>query len=53
MKDMYKWYYGADYCPEKHDRKNAIAEMTVSLIGFGLFCLLWAVVLVLWFKGIV
>ncbi len=44
MKDMYKWYYGTDYYPEKHDRKNAIAEMVLTIAGSVAVYVVWAVV---------
>lgn len=44
VKDMYKWYYGTDYYPEKHDRKNAIAEIVLTISGCVALYVVWAVV---------
>lgn len=50
---MYKWYYGADYCPEKHDRKNAIVEMVLSIAGCAALYVGWFAGLLLWLKGLI
>lgn len=46
---MYKWYYGTDKHPT--DRKNAIAEMVLSIGGCAALYIIWAVVF--YMKGVV
>ena len=44
---MFKWFYGTDYYPEKHDRANAIIEMVLSIGGFVAVYVVWFVVFAL------
>lgn len=48
---MYKWYYGADCHPENHDRKNAIAEIILSIGGCVALYVVWMVVF--YMKGVI
>lgn len=48
--DMCRYYFG-ESMPD--DRREAMAQMIFGLGGFGLFCLVAAVVLVMWCEGVV
>lgn len=47
---MYEWYYGTDRFPERGDKKNAIAEMVITIGGFVLL-VIGGLVLTLMFPG--
>lgn len=53
MIDMHQWYYGSGRYPEKHDRKNAMAEMVLTIGAFVLVMGAWFVACILWLKGVI
>ena len=47
---MYERYFGTDHFPEKHDRKNAIAEMVMEIGGCSIVLVAWFVAMMMWLK---
>ncbi len=50
MIDMYQWYFG-DREPE--DKREALVQMAIGIGGFAALCIGWALLVILWFKGMV
>lgn len=50
MMNDFRWYFGDR---EPDDPREAVAQIVLGLCGFGLFCAVWLIVIVLWFKGVV
>lgn len=48
--DMYQWYFG-DREPE--DKREALLHIALGIVGFAALCIGWALLMILWFKGLV